>query len=394
MHPTEIRAVTREEMLDILYWLSQYSFHPSPPMIDKAEWSERVGQRRYVSYYALFEDGEPQACAAGAHMTQNIRGALRPMTGIWGVVTHPRARRKGYSRSVLAALLTDLHSKGFALSCLYPFRESFYERMGYVTLPLPRIAHFDTRALAPLLKAEPAGEIEMGLSGDTYEPYWAYMQEKIQRVHGMALFDQGEFINAKENRNWLALAKIEAKVEGVMLYQLLGDKVTEFTFKSFYFYYNNSQARYLLLDWIARHIDQASQVELWLPAYELPETWLSDLKLNSESQVRAPMGRVLDVSQLSGIQTGPGSFTAHIHDPICTWNQGVWRFESGNGCLQVMPGKQPDCELSIQALAGLVYGTHDPGDFPLRGWGNPNREVQAVIRSIFPPQLPHLHSYF
>jgi hypothetical protein len=53
-----------------------------------------------------------------------------------------------------------------------------------------------------------------------------------------------------------------------------------------------------------------------------------------------------------------------------------------------------DCNLTIQALAALVYGTHDPEDFAIRGWGNPSPEVQAVMREMFPPMQPHLHEYF
>jgi hypothetical protein len=50
----------------------------------------------------------------------------------------------------------------------------------------------------------------------------------------------------------------------------------------------------LLLDWIARHIDQADRAELWLPPYEHPETWLADMQVRIESQERAPMSRILD----------------------------------------------------------------------------------------------------
>jgi hypothetical protein len=62
--------------------------------------------------------------------------------------------------------------------------------------------------------------------------------------------------------------------------------------------------------------------------------------------------------------------------------------------LQVGPADEPDCELTIQALTALIYGTHDPGDFAFRGWGNPSAEVQATMRAIFPPRVPFLHEYF
>ena len=64
-----------------------------------------------------------------------------------------------------------------------------------------------------------------------------------------------------------------------------------------------SQGKYLLLAWIARHIDQANQVEITLPPFELPETWLADLAITTQSAWRSPMGRVVDVAQIGGIHT-------------------------------------------------------------------------------------------
>jgi hypothetical protein len=160
------------------------------------------------------------------------------------------------------------------------------------------------------------------------------------------------------------------------------------------FYYETSQGRYLLLQWIARHIDQADRAELWLAPSEQPETWLADMQVKTESDIRAAMGRVLDVAQIGGMMAGSGCFTARISDPLCPWNEGVWQFEAVDGALRVSAGEHPDCDLTIQGLAALVYGTHDPGDFAVRGWGNPSPAVQAAMRSLFPAQMPYLHERF
>jgi predicted acetyltransferase len=179
-----------------------------------------------------------------------------------------------------------------------------------------------------------------------------------------------------------------------MLYQIKGDHETQSLFGAVQFYYETNLGRYLLLQWIARHTDQASQAEIWLAPFEQPETWLSDVQVKTESQTRAPMGRVLDVSRLGGMQVGLGCFSARIADPLCSWNEGLWRFESSDGALQVTRADEADCILSIQALTALVYGTHDPDDFAIRGWGNPSPAVQAIMRAMFQPMTPYLHEYF
>ncbi|HEM46401.1 MAG TPA: hypothetical protein ENO23_05070, partial [Alphaproteobacteria bacterium] len=275
------------------------------------------------------------------------------------------------------------------------FRESFYERMGYVTFPLPRKATLKPPDLAPLLKPNLGGGVDLVLIGDGYDTYRVYLHRLQQRVHGMSVFVHGAKERVqKENRSWLALARVEQELVGLLLYELRGEEVTRLTLRAHRFYYDTSQARYLLLQWIARHVDQASEVEIWLAPYEQPETWLSDLQVRTESQVRAPMGRVVDVAGIGGMRTGPGRFSARVGDPLCPWNEGVWRFETMDGALQVTRAADAECDLSIQALSALVYGTHDPGDFRFRGWGNPDAETQAAMRAVFPAMMPYLHEYF
>jgi predicted acetyltransferase len=105
-----------------------------------------------------------------------------------------------------------------------------------------------------------------------------------------------------------------------------------------------------------------------------------------------PMGRVLDVTQLDGMQIGEGRFTVQINDPFCAWNNGIFAFESFNGRLNVVPAYQADCELNINGLSALIYGTHNPAEFALRGWGRVNPQIQIVMNRMFPMMLPHMHA--
>ena len=125
-----IRTLQGEELLDVLYNFQMYAFRASPPYADKEEWAKVVRERKGVTYRTMYEDDRAVAGAASTAMTQNVRGNLYPAGGVWGVVTLPAARRKGYSKQVLASLLTAEKESGKVFSNLYPFRESFYERLG------------------------------------------------------------------------------------------------------------------------------------------------------------------------------------------------------------------------------------------------------------------------
>ncbi len=64
------------------------------------------------------------------------------------------------------------------------------------------------------------------------------------------------------------------------------------------------------------------------------------------------------------------------------------------GSLKISPGKLAECDLDIRAVSALVYGTNDPEEFSIRGWGQPALEVQATMRRMFPLQLAYLGEIF
>ena len=394
MPTVEIRQLEGAERTDAWLPLGAYAFEPTPPLPDRQDWERWVQSERDPLHLVLFQDGKPVASAARSTMAQNVRGAEFPCGGVWGVAVHPSARRTGYARRLMSELLTAMREEGSALTTLYPFRESFYARLGYTIFAQPRVISFAPQALQPLLRMELDGAVELLLMSDGVEPYLDYLERFQRSHHGFGLFDREQTAGRlrESKRSWLALARVGGQVAGVMTYELKGDPRRMFARN---FYYDDFRGRYLLLDWFARHIDQVSEVELKLLPGELPETWLPDLAPQYRPGF-APMGRVLDVARLGGMEVGPGEFTARIRDEQCAWNEGVYRFRSVDGRLQVTSGAPGDAafELTISGLSALIYGTHEPETFALRGWGAPTAALQATLRTIFPPRLPYLHETF
>jgi len=389
-----VRELEGDARLEAIFEVNSYAFHASPPYQDKEERLEILRQRLGFRYFAAFEGDRVVAGAAATQMTQNVRGKIFPANGVWSVATLPQARRKGYCRKAMAELLAAWRDEGHVFSCLYPFRESFYERMGYINFPRAKTAHLNPQVLAPALKQKLAGDVELELIGDGFETMRQFFYTLQPRWHGMAIFDHGDIARARQNRSWLAKAVVDGQLAGLMVYSLIGEAVTKFQLRATRFYYLNSAARLMLLGWIARHIDQADRAEVWLPHWEYPETWLPDLDVRTEPLFVSPMGRVLEVRGLNGLPVGPGQFSARLSDPLCPWNEGQWAFESVGDALQVSPARTADCSLSIHGLSALVYGVNDPDDFSLRGWGDPQPAIQQTMRLMFPPRLPHLHEMF
>lgn len=394
MPTIEIRRVEGAERIDAWMPLGAYAFESTPPLPDRQEWERFAQSERDPLHLMLFEDGKPVASAARSTMAENVRDRLYPCGGVWAVAVHPAARRNGYARRLVGELLAAMREEGSALTTLYPFRESFYGRLGYITFPQPRVITFAPQALLPLLRLDLEGAVEMLLIADGVELYLDFLERYQRSHHGFGRFDREQTATRlrESRRSWLAVARIAGEVVGVMTYEIKGDPRHMLARN---FYYDDHRGRYLLLEWFARHIDQISEVELKLLPGELPETWLPDL----DPQYRhsyAPMGRVLDVARLGGMAVGPGEFTARIRDEQCPWNEGAYTFRAVDGRLQVQPGAAGDvaCELTIAALSALIYGTHEPETFALRGWGAPSAQMQATLRRMFPPLLPFLHETF
>lgn len=389
MSTTTIRRVEGEEMLDAFYTLLGYAFRASPPLQSRENWLKLQKHCYDSTFLVLYESEQPVVTAAFHPMTQNVRGKIFNSAAVWAVSTLPQVRRKGYARQIMLELFNSMYADNYAFSALYPFRESFYERLGYVTFPQPRTAKFNPATLDPLLKLDFPGTVEMHLIADGMAEYRAYLHHRQQTLHGMGLFGKwSEDYMSEQNNRWVALAKSEGQVIGAMLYFIEEPRVKMSVVR---FYYDNSLAKYLLLEWLARHTDQVETVELQLPPAENPETWLADTNIKIE-KVDPPMGRVLNIQKMEGMQVGQGHFSAQITDPYCAWNEGAYQFESIDGHLRVTPTDHADCELSIQAISALAFGTHNPEDFVFRGWGNP--AIIEIMRQMFPPLLPFAHERF
>lgn len=396
------KQISGEELLETAYPLMDYAFGKTPTDEDKTEkW------RKYLPYAAdryflvSYMDGKPVATANNLPLTQNVRGKIYNMGGVAGVAVLPEARRRGLARQNVTKILEHSYEKGEIFSTLYPFRESFYERLGYTGFTPVRMLEFNPLGLSRLLKLNIEGEVERLHAKDAYE-IWRNLTHQIQaETHGMAYRSEIAATSMRDNwQVWVAVARVAGEVVGAMLYKVDGYAKE---LKVPVFYYTQGAGKYLLLQWIAHHSDQTSSVLLAGRPTDYPEMWLTDLQAEVKTQNIAngysptPMGRIVDVRKIGGMKVGAGaSFTATIRDEQCEWNNGTFRFATENGKLVVEEVSQnnADCELSIHGLSALVYGVCDPGDFEYRGWGNPSATVQADMLQLFPRQLTHLYEEF
>lgn len=379
----EISSTLSEEQLATAATIRAYAFRGSP---QQPEDSGPTDARRV---YAALEAGSPVATAAVIPMHQNVRGTVLPMAGIAGVATHPAARRQGHIRALLPQVLTEARDAGAVVSCLYPFRASFYERFGYTTFPRAVRASFSPRDLAGLTRTVDDTGVSVHLAAEVTSEVRTFLDEYLRQAHGFTQRDTPP----EPSESWVALARRDNRVVGVLRYTISG---YHGTLSATMFLASDTHARAMLLAWLARHVDQIERVDVPLPPASHPELWWTDLAVTVESRVGypyapPPMGRILAPELLSGLSCGTGSLTVEVTDEV---TGGVFALSTEDGRLAVTPGSAAQATLTSHGLAALVFGVADPAELVLRGHATADAAAQATLRSIFPPATPYLFDEF
>jgi GNAT superfamily N-acetyltransferase len=393
---TRVRQISAAERLTTTFPLQAYGFEASPAAPDVAE-SFR-DQLPYVegNTTLVVEDGDTTLAAASSiPMRQHVRGRVLDMAGIGGVVSHPLARRQGHIRTLLDRLLGQVRDAGAAISALYPFRPSFYARFGYVGLPQARRATFPPDGLAPLLRAELPGEVRWRAVAEGYDDLRALTLRLLDRVHGFAVFPDFRAVSLRDQgRTWLATAEAGGEVIGVLTYTI---EEHGGALRADALLTTEPLGRALLLQFLARHVDQVATVSLIVTPDENPELWATDLAVRTVSSVAfpgspAPMARVLSVPGLAGIAVGAGAVTVEVVDD--PYVGGVHALAAGPDGLEVGSGGRPAATLTAAGLSALVYGVLDPAELPLRGLGAVPGDAAAALRRLFPPRTPFVYAVF
>lgn len=391
----EIRIVPAEELVQLR--VNSYAFGASPSKHDPEAAAARVKYMTHSTGFAVFENGQAQATAAVLSMTENVRGKLLPMGGIGGVASLPQGRRQGYVRSMLRLTFEDMHERDIPISTLYPFRDSFYERLGYAQFQQNRFAVIKPQNLAPLLRESLPGEVEQVEIGTSFEAWWSFQERLMSERHGFSMVNLSRAQQIKDdNQDWVVLVRENDAITGSMTFKITGytkDLVADS------FQYTTATARYQLLGWIARHVDQVKQAVVELRPDEHPETWYRDIYAESSTENEhawpSPMGRVISIAGLDGIAAGAdASVSFTLVDDLCPWNSGDWTLTGEDGVLRVTPGGEATCHLTIQGLSALVWIGEDPSTFRFRHWGDPDEVAQDALTALFPPMTPELNEKF
>lgn len=85
-----------------------------------------LGERR-----ALFDGDDLLVVCAHHPLSMRVRGEFRAVGGVSAVASRPEHRRRGLVRDLIAESLREYRDRGWQYATLWPFKRSFYRRLGW-----------------------------------------------------------------------------------------------------------------------------------------------------------------------------------------------------------------------------------------------------------------------
>jgi len=350
-------------------------------------------------YYSILQDNQVVANIRAIPFEQNIRGAVKKMCGISVIACDPIARRKGYIRDGIKQIYKDLHEVGTATSTLHPFKNTFYERLGYINCIPIRDIVVETKWLKNWNKLPEGYTFTKMRLKDGYTLVKDFHRKAISKIHGGAYRSDKrwkEYWGSSDR--WLIIIYNPAKeIEGMMHYAHHGFNDRLFgednigTILGLDFYATTPAGKHGLFHVLYLHSDQIVKVNIPLnPHEENYYAWLSSFSKTKTPDNWVNMARIIDATEC--LTDLPVSYPSNdilrfqLSDPDCPWNnvQLALSVKEGSTFVEPAGGDTPTMKITIQGLAAIVYGVMPYVELTYFKW----------IENATPQELTTLEQWF
>ncbi|WP_371801732.1 enhanced intracellular survival protein Eis [Candidatus Lokiarchaeum ossiferum] len=390
----------KTKMLDLF----QYSYGMAPTNLD------RTFDVVKDEYYSIIQDDEVVANIRAIPFEQNIRGTFKKMAGICDIVCDPVARRKGYIREGLKQIFADLHEEGTATSTLTPFKDSFYEKMGYINCVPYRNVIVQTKWLQHWNQLPEGYTFKKMRLKDGYKLIKDFHRTAISKIHGGVPRTDKRWKEAWGNSDrWLIIIyNPEKEVEGMMHYahkgygdRLFGEDNIG-TISVLDFYPITPAGKHGLLHVLYLNSDQIIQVNLPLnPHEENIYAWFSGFAKTKTPHHIVNMARIIDatacLADLPVTHQTSDIIQFQLTDPDCAWNNLHLALSVQNGKIHVekLEGDTPNMKITIQGLTAIVYGVMPYPELTYFKWiQNASAQDLAILKLWFPLSPTWLAEFF
>jgi predicted acetyltransferase len=328
-------------------------------------------------------DGQIVASLVLYPLTAWVRGQKVPLTGVGSVGVSPEHRRRGIGEALMRAALREMRQDGRALSILYPFRGSYYRKLGYGAMEIVAPISFSPSNLPYSDEARFTRRLML--------PDRPAVQALYERIA-----TQGHFSIARSpewwtrrlwtyNGEWVVYeGRRRGQIEGYLYYEVetehgpfkLALTLNEFVAAT-------PEAHRGLIGHLASLADQVQEIQFASPG---DHAWLAILKTPQNLRPGPEIGLFNDAGNLGhgamlrltdvklALETLPvapnarGEIVLEVEDAVLPTNARPYRVSARDGRLKVRPEtgragvkpRLPRLVAAADALGPLVSGTLSP----------------------------------
>jgi predicted acetyltransferase len=317
-----------------------------------------------------FVDGQLASTLGGFPFRMRFNGATADVAGLTAVGTLPQYRRRGLLRQTIAQSFREQRERGQSMAILWASFGGIYQRFGYGPASKLVSYDFDPRwvGLHPGLEAN--GEVSV--TGDReaalptmkqiYREYSGARNLMLHRPDAVWNFGVCRAMDKKHKTHIAIYRNADGEPTGHLVYQVENEDkaapnqrldVSDFVAL-------DVDAHVGLWQFILSH-DLVAQVRMEPVAEDDP----SPLLVQEAKKLGQRLGeglflRVVDAERALGLRPygDRGQITIEIReDPLCDWNEGVFRVEADGDERRVeRVAAVPDLTLPPRSLASLLAG--------------------------------------
>ncbi|HEX2168435.1 MAG TPA: GNAT family N-acetyltransferase [Longimicrobiales bacterium] len=358
--------------------LAAHSF-PSPERTP-GWWESRLREPAYgggADTLFIGCDQHRVAAACQIHpLRQWVAGEAMPMTGVGTVAISPAHRKQGLAAELVGEALREGRERGDIVSALFPFRVSFYQRLGYglagealqYQVPANTLPDSAERHRVELLDSDHLSTEALAL----YSRWAACQTGQLERTPEVWLQATGE-----PGRALFGYRSHRGELEGYAVVVYRTDTQPRFL-EVDELVWTTDAARRGLYGWLGSLGDQWPQIMLRaLPSERLGD-WLREPRLPhgaaplwrlwapSATLMSGPMFRLLDVrAAFEGRRIEPAPTIAvaiEVVDPLFEENRGSWRvaLDGGRSIVERTGALDLSLRMDISTLSRIFVGALSP----------------------------------
>jgi predicted acetyltransferase len=358
-------------------------------------------------------DGQIVASLVLYPFTAFVRGQRLAVVGIGSVAVSPEHRRRGIGEMLIKAALRDMRQRGDALSILYPFRDSFYRKLGYGGIEVAQQLAFSPTLLPA---SDEARRVRRLMLPD--RPSVEALYERTALQGHFALARRPEWWSQRlwtMSGDWVVYeGKRRGQIEGYLYYEVdaeagpfkLSVTLREFTAAT-------PEAHRGLIGYLASLSDQVAEIHTiapgdnaWLALMRSSQNLRPGLEMSvyhdTGNAVNGAMLRLNDVKsaldQIPVSMQARGEVALEVDDSVITQNARSWRVRASEGRLKVAPetaragrARLPRLRVSVDVLAAVVGGTLSPTRAAEMGLLDSSGAAAEVVERWFRARPAFIH---